>query len=100
MDCKQLFNVATSLLTAQNISLQKIAEEQDEEIDTMLMAADFDNQQIIDKYYMWPPSEPKKKEKIDLSELEKHLKKASEHVVVEDTLNEYQWYDSAPLLLN
>ncbi|OBZ71137.1 hypothetical protein A0H81_08475 [Grifola frondosa] len=90
MSQKDLPGAATYLLASLNVSSQDVAEEQEEEIETMAMSSDFDDRLAVNSHYVRPPSETDKKPKIDQSELAKNLKKASEHVVVEDTLNEYR----------
>lgn len=77
------------------------------EIESMQAAAEFDDELERDPSYLQHQrashpslfeSSPTKRQKVVYADLEKHIEKASEHVVVPGTLNEYRKYVHFTLL--
>lgn len=82
------------LLTCQSVGAQAIEQDNEEEVESLLSGIDLDNHiersEAAGTYYLRAPNSTIKKQKLDLETVKKNLKKASENVVVDNTLNEYR----------
>lgn len=92
---EKLYGLQNVLNTsAGDLHVDEVTDDVDAEIESMQAAADFDEALEKDPAYLRPPSETLsvKKQKVEYSDLEKHIEKASENVVVPGTLHEYRKY--------
>ncbi|GBE83362.1 hypothetical protein SCP_0504100 [Sparassis crispa] len=89
---QQLPGAAACLLEAQMVCFQEVVDEQIEEQESMEQAMDVDNRLDADSHYLREPDPVHKKQKLSASKenLVENLKKASAHVIVENTQNEYR----------
>jgi hypothetical protein len=75
------------------VTYEAVADDQEEEIESLIAAADIDNkQQKSSGTYLREQAQPLKKRKLDAEDMSKNLKTVSQNVVVSNTLSEYRRY--------
>ncbi len=88
---------AVAQLASLSVSVEDLAEEQADEIESMESAADLEDQQEKNPNYIRLPTTSNKKQKLSEADMERIVAKASENVIVPGTLNEYRQYVQALL---
>lgn len=81
---------ASCFLESQDISLEAVKEDQAEEVESYEAALDIEAHEVTNGHYLQRPIKSEKRRKIEPAELTANLRKASEHVIVENTQNEYR----------
>jgi len=76
---------------AAQVTYDAVADDQEEEIESMLATVDIDNKQEESSgTYLRPQAVASKKHKLDAEMMSKNLKMASQNVIVGNTLSEYK----------
>lgn len=76
---------------AAQVTYDAVADDQEEEIESMIAAADVDNKQDESSgTYLRQQAQPSKKRRLDTDMMSKNLKTASQNIVMGNTLSEYK----------
>ena len=84
------------LIEIQDVTMDEVNQDCEEEVESLAISLDIDNRtQLAEaegRTYLQAPASTstEKRPKLDFNVIKDNLKKASEHVVVENTLNEYR----------